>query len=88
MPQPRESSRPLPAQRVFVLQMHADANIAQGRIEGRVEHVLSGRATRFHSLGELLGFITLLLQETQRTTSMEQTPDTRVKEKPSNAQQG
>jgi hypothetical protein len=48
--------RPLPIQRAFVVQLHAEANVAHGRMMGRVEHVQSGQAARFHTLDELLEF--------------------------------
>jgi hypothetical protein len=35
-------AQPLPVQRAFVVQVHAAAPVAQGRLFGRVEHVLSG----------------------------------------------
>jgi hypothetical protein len=38
-------------------------NIAQGRIEGRVEHVVSGQATHFQSLEELLAFLARVLTQ-------------------------
>ena len=48
--------RPLPIQRAFVVQLHAEAHVAHGRMMGRVEHVQSGQAARFHTLDELLEF--------------------------------
>lgn len=41
----------------FVIQFRPESEIEAGRFEGRVEHMASSRATRFHSLDELLGFI-------------------------------
>jgi hypothetical protein len=54
--------RPLPIQRAFVVQLHAEANVAHGRMMGRVEHVQSGQAARFHTLDELLEFFRRMLQ--------------------------
>jgi hypothetical protein len=54
-------NRPLPVQRAFVVQLHATAAIAQGQLAGRVEHVVSGQATHFHTLEELLAFIARVL---------------------------
>jgi hypothetical protein len=51
----------LSADRAFVVQFYADAAVAQGRVSGRVEHVMSGQATHFASLEELLAFITRVL---------------------------
>ena len=55
------TNRPLPAQRAFVVQLHATAAVAQGQLAGRVEHVVSGQATHFHTLDELLTFMARVL---------------------------
>ena len=47
----------------FVIQFRPETEIEAGRFEGRVEHVVSYKATRFHSLDELLGFIAGVLAE-------------------------
>ena len=47
----------LPIDRAFVVQIEAQADLAAGRLVGRVEHVVSGRATRFRSLQQLLDFM-------------------------------
>jgi hypothetical protein len=44
----------LPAERAFVIQLRADANLARGVVRGRVEHVLSGVAAHFDSVEQLL----------------------------------
>jgi hypothetical protein len=46
-----DTTHPLPAQRAFLVQVHAKAEVAQGRLAGRVEHVVSGQATRKRSQG-------------------------------------
>jgi hypothetical protein len=51
----------------FVIQFQPETDIAAGRFEGRVEHVASHEATRFHSLDELLGFIASVLTEVRNT---------------------
>jgi hypothetical protein len=51
----------------FVIQFQPETDIGAGRFEGRVEHVVSYKATRFHSLDELLGFIESVLTEVRRT---------------------
>lgn len=51
----------------FVIQFRPDSDIEAGRFEGRVEHVASYKATRFHSLDELLGFIASVLAEVSCT---------------------
>ena len=48
----------LPAQRAFVVQLHAEAQIEQGKFRGRVEHSVSYQSANFESLEELLAFIT------------------------------
>jgi len=47
----------------FVVQFRPETNIDAGRFEGRVEHVATNRAIRFHSLDELLGFIASVLTD-------------------------
>ena len=61
MKQGGADDRPLPVQRGFVVQLHATAEVAQGRIVGRVEHVVSGQACHFHTLEELLTFMARVL---------------------------
>jgi hypothetical protein len=56
---------PLSVHRAFVVQLGAEADVAQGRVVGRVEHVVSGQATHFHSLEELLAFMAWVLQEAE-----------------------
>jgi len=51
----------LPVRRAFVVQFRAEADVEQGKFVGRVEHVVSGKATRFHSLEELLAFFARVL---------------------------
>lgn len=58
---PPETSHPLPAQRAFLVQVHAEAEVSQGRLAGRVEHVPSGQATHFASPEELLAFMARVL---------------------------
>lgn len=47
----------------FVIQFRPETDIEAGRFEGRVEHVASCKAGRFHSLDELLAFIADVLTE-------------------------
>jgi hypothetical protein len=51
----------LPAQRAFVMQLHAAADLAQGQVSGRVEHVVSGQATHFCGVDSLLAFMARML---------------------------
>ena len=55
--------RPLSVHRAFVVQLRAEADVAHGRVMGRVEHVASGQATHFHSVEELLAFMARVLHE-------------------------
>jgi hypothetical protein len=47
--------------RAFVVQFRAETDLVQARCTGRVEHVVSGQATHFQSLEELLAFLTRVL---------------------------
>jgi hypothetical protein len=51
----------LPANRAFVVQLHADAQPEQGQIRGRVEHVVSYQAAHFASVEELTAFMVRVL---------------------------
>jgi hypothetical protein len=57
------ADQPLPVQRAFVVQLHATVDVAQARLVGRVEHVVSGQATHFHSLEDLLAFMARVLHQ-------------------------
>ena len=43
--------------RAFGVQFRVEADVERERFEGRVEHMVSGQSSRFHSLNELLAFI-------------------------------
>ena len=47
----------------FVIQCGPETDVEGGRFEGRVEHIVSYKARRFHSVDELLGFIAAMLTE-------------------------
>ena len=47
----------LPRGKSFVVQFHVDAEPANSRWSGRVEHVDSGESARFDTLEELLSFL-------------------------------
>ena len=57
------AAQPLPWQRAFVVHVHAAAPVAQGRLLGRANHVLSGQAVHFATLDELLAFIARVLTD-------------------------
>jgi hypothetical protein len=54
---PAEAPSALSPYRAFVVQFRAETDVAQERCTGRVEHVISGQATRFASVAELLAFM-------------------------------
>jgi hypothetical protein len=51
----------LPAQRAFVVPLHAAADLAHRRVAGRVEHVVSGQANEFCGVEGLLAFTARVL---------------------------
>ena len=58
----------LPSNRVFVVQFRTQPPGAPASYDGRVEHLVSGQVARFHSLEELLAFITRVLAEVEQQT--------------------
>jgi hypothetical protein len=56
---------PLPTNRAFVVQFRAQPPEAPMDWDGRVEHVVSGQMTHFHSLEELMAFIRRILAGVQ-----------------------
>jgi len=56
---------PLPTNRAFVVQFRAQPPGALLAWDVRVEHVVSGEMTHFHSLEELLAFIRRVLAGVQ-----------------------
>ena len=61
MKQQASDVQPLPVQRAFVVQFDVQTVGGQGRWTGRVEHVVSGQATWFDTLADLLAFFTRIL---------------------------
>ena len=55
-----------PAQ-AFVVQFGRETDLDTGRMAGRVEHVVSGKAARFQSVDELMAFMTEVLREVAST---------------------
>lgn len=51
----------LPSGRAFVVQFHAEADLATGLFTGRVEHIVSYQATHFDSLEALVTFMDRVL---------------------------
>jgi hypothetical protein len=64
---PVSESAALSPDRAFVVEFAAAGGAGADRLSGRVEHVLSGQATRFASTGELLEFVHGVLRSGGRT---------------------
>jgi hypothetical protein len=60
---PADKPAQLSVNRAFVVQFQSDTAVLQGRLAGRLEHVVSGEATDFQSLETLLTFIAQVLRE-------------------------
>ena len=56
---------PLPTNRAFVVQLRTQPPGAPLVWDGRVEHVVSGQMTHFHSLEEFVAFISCVLASMQ-----------------------
>jgi hypothetical protein len=61
VPHDAERLAPLSVHYAFVVHFRVDSDVAGGRLAGRVEHVVSGQATHFASLEELLAFMARVL---------------------------
>lgn len=55
----------------FVIQFREGTDIEGGRLEGKVEHIASYRAARFHSVEDLLAFMGRILADVKRGGSGE-----------------
>ncbi len=73
LPQPTRAGKTLtqdlsafPIRSAFVIQFAAEADVMVGQWNGWVEHVRSGQSTHFHSLDDLLTFITRVLTDIRR----------------------
>jgi len=53
----------LPADRAFVIRFRAGAAPTPERMDGRIDHVVSGRGTRFGSYAEALAFMQRVLAD-------------------------
>ena len=65
------SQASLPTHRAFVVQFRAQSPEAPLLWDGRVEHVVSGQVTRFHSPEELLAFLHRVLTDVQTPPATE-----------------
>ena len=61
-----KSQPSLPTNRAFVVQFRAQSPGASSSYAGRIEHIVSGEATRFQSLEELLAFMVRVLVHVQQ----------------------
>jgi hypothetical protein len=61
----------LPPERAFVVQFYADTMPDATHMAGRVEHVVSGQVSHFHSLASLLSFITSRIVERETVRDAE-----------------
>jgi hypothetical protein len=59
----------------FVVEFDADADLQVGRVIGRVEHVVSGRATSFQSQEMLLAFMAQVLREVRGDSAQRELHD-------------
>ena len=57
---------PLPAERAFVVQLRADADLTTGAVSGRIEHVRSGAAALFESVDQLIAWMRQAVAHNQR----------------------
>lgn len=60
---------PFPIRHTFVVQFAAETTLDATGITGRVEHLVSGHATRFQSVEALFAFMAVRLQEVQQTST-------------------
>jgi hypothetical protein len=51
----------------FVIQFRQGPDLEAGQVEGRIEHIASYKAARFHSVDELFAFITRVLADIRDT---------------------
>jgi hypothetical protein len=56
----------------FVVHFLESTDIGAGRVEGKVEHITSYRAARFHSVDELLAFVARVLAQCKEVDGAEQ----------------
>ena len=66
---------PFPIQHAFVVQFAAETTLDAMGITGRVEHLVSGQATRFQSAEALFAFMVARLREVQQTSLGEETEE-------------
>jgi hypothetical protein len=65
MPRTTPSESPYPIQHAFVVQFDASTDLGPESLSGRVEHVVSGQTTHFHSLQVLFAFVVQMLEKSR-----------------------
>jgi hypothetical protein len=63
---------PFPIKQAFVVQFAAETRLDAQGLSGRVEHIVSGQATRFASAPALFAFMAERLRDVQQTSRAEQ----------------
>lgn len=63
------SKYPLTANRAFVIQFSSDTQLNENRLNGRIEHIISGEVSHFSSFLELRQFLGRVLDRTSDTKS-------------------
>ncbi len=61
-----EKLAPLSVHHAFVVHLRVNSDIARQHLTGLVEHVVSGQATHFQSLEELLAFMKRVLTQSEK----------------------
>lgn len=56
----------LPSDRAFLLQLRYGSGDSENAIKGRIEHIISGSARRFHSETELIAWIHSIIKNKAR----------------------
>jgi hypothetical protein len=77
----------LSVHRAFVVHFGTGGGPRRHRFAGRVEHLSSGRTARFSSLKALLGFVAVVLEESEPAALRAPTDRTRTTQKPAGAHQ-
>jgi hypothetical protein len=68
----------LPTDRVFLIRLSSIAEPSAGIYRGRIEHIRSGRITRFSSIEKVEQFISEVLAEEMEAVGTERQPDQSV----------
>ena len=72
MPPCPTQTAPVSIHRAFVVHFRTDADVVQGQIAGRIEHVLSGQSAHFASMEGLLAFVAQIVSSTRNAPSCQE----------------